>query len=93
MAEHVRNMYILTLAGADVDLDVTETTRRELAEESRWFGPDRLARLLSVIGDLSTELKTSSNPRLSFEIALTRMVVSRSMRNNPTRPASSRSRR
>ena len=38
------------------------------------FGSDRLARLLGVLGDLSAELKTSTNPRLSFEIALTRMV-------------------
>lgn len=74
MAEHVRNMYVLSVAGADVELDVTETERRELVEELRWFGPDRLARLLSVLGDLMTDLKTSSDQRLSFEIALTRMV-------------------
>jgi DNA polymerase-3 subunit gamma/tau len=74
MAEHVRNMYVLSVAGADVELDVTETERRELVEELRWFGPDRLARLLSVLGDLMMDLKTSSDQRLSFEIALTRMV-------------------
>lgn len=74
MAEHMRNMYILQVAGADVELDVPESTRRELSEEARWFGPDRLARLLGVIGDLTIELKTASNPRLAFEIALTRMV-------------------
>ena len=55
-------------------LDVGETVRRELASELSLFGPDRLARLLGVLGDLSAELKTSTNPRLSFEIALTRMV-------------------
>ena len=73
-AEHVRNMYVMSLAGADVALDVSESARRELAEELKLFGPDRLARLLGVLGDLSAELKTSTNPRLSFEIALTRMV-------------------
>lgn len=73
-AEHVRNMYVMSLAGADVALDVSEAGRRELAEELKMFGPDRLARLLGVLGDLSAELKTSTNPRLSFEIALTRMV-------------------
>ncbi|MBC2888653.1 DNA polymerase III subunit gamma/tau [Gordonibacter massiliensis (ex Traore et al. 2017)] len=74
LAEHVRNMYVLTLAGADVALEVSDATRRELTLEMQWFGADRLARLLGVLGDLSAELKTSTNPRLSFEIALTRMV-------------------
>ena len=74
MAEHVRNLYILTLVGDDVGLDVSEMTRHELLQELQWFGPDRLARLMGVLGDLSSELKTSSNPRLAFEIALTRMV-------------------
>lgn len=74
LAEHMCNMYVLSLAGADVALEVSETVRRELASELPLFGPDRLARLLGVLGDLSAELKTSTNPRLSFEIALTRMV-------------------
>ena len=74
MAEHVRNLYVRALVGDDVDLDVSETTRRELTHELQWYGPDRLSRLLGVLGDLSAELKTSSNPRLAFEIALTRMV-------------------
>ena len=74
LAEHMRNMYVLSQAGADVALEVSETVRRELASELPLFGPDRLARLLGVLGDLSAELKTSTNPRLSFEIALTRMV-------------------
>ena len=74
MAEHVRNLYVLALVGDDADLDINETTRHELISELSWFGPDRLSRLMGVLGDLSSELKTSSNPRLAFEIALTRMV-------------------
>ena len=74
MAEHVRNLYIMAIVGDDADLDVSETTRRELASELSWFGPDRASRLLGVLGDLMSELKTTSNPRLAFEIALTRMV-------------------
>lgn len=74
LAEHIRDMYVMSLAGADVAIDVTETARRELESELAWFGPDRLARLLAVLGDLIAELKTSTNQRLSFEIALTRMV-------------------
>ena len=74
MAERVRNLYVMSLVGADVALEVSESERRELTGELPLFGPDRLARLLDVLGDLSAELKTSTNPRLSFEIALTRMV-------------------
>ena len=74
MAERVRNLYVMSLVGADAALEVSESERRELAGELPLFGPDRLARLLGVLGDLSAELKTSTNPRLSFEIALTRMV-------------------
>lgn len=74
LAEHIRNMYIMTMAGEDVPLEVSETTRRELAQEMKLYGEDRLSRMLCVLGDLISELKTSSNPRLSFEIALTRMV-------------------
>ncbi len=74
LAAHVRNMYVMAVAGNSVVLEVSESTRRELAEELPLFGVDRLARLLAVLGDVSAELKTSTNPRLSFEIALTRMV-------------------
>ena len=74
MAERVRNLYVMSLVGADVALEVSGSERRELTGELPLFGPDRLARLLGVLGDLSAELKTSTNPRLSFEIALTRMV-------------------
>lgn len=74
LAEHARNLYVMALVGTDVPLEVSDAVRRELASELPLFGSDRLARLLGVLGDLSAELKTSTNPRLSFEIALTRMV-------------------
>jgi len=74
MAERVRNLYVLGLAGTDAALDVPDAERRELSEELALFGSDRLARMLVVLGDLIGELRTSTNPRLCFEIALTRMV-------------------
>ncbi len=74
LAEHIRDMYIISLAGADVALDITDAARRELESELPLFGPERLARLLCVLGDLISELKTSTNQRLTFEIALTRMI-------------------
>lgn len=74
LAQHVRNLYVMSLTGTDVALDVSASERRQLADELPLFGPDRLARMLQVLGDVMAELKTSTNPRLSFEIGCTRMV-------------------
>ena len=74
LAEHVRNLYLMAVAGDDIELDVSETLRKELVEERKLFGEDRLSRMLCVLGDLLSELKSSTNRRLSFEIALTRLV-------------------
>ena len=61
-------MYVLSMAGADVALDVSEVERRELVREMANYGPDRLANLMGVLGDVLAELRTSTNPRLTFEI-------------------------
>ena len=74
LAQHVRNLYVMSLAGTDVALDVSASERRQLADELPLFGTDRLARMLQVLGDVMAELKTSTNPHLSFEIGCTRMV-------------------
>lgn len=67
-------MYLLSMAGIEVEISVNEATRKAMVDQLKYFGQDRLSRLLVVLGDLSKELHSSSNPRLSFEIALTRMV-------------------
>ena len=74
LAAHVRNLYVMALTDAEIALEVGASERREMEAELPLFAPDRLARLLGILGDLGNELKTSTNPRLSFEIALTRMV-------------------
>ncbi|MDO4182618.1 MAG: DNA polymerase III subunit gamma/tau [Coriobacteriia bacterium] len=74
LAEHTRNLYVMSLTGSDAPLDVNDALRAQMAEQLQWFGPDRLARMMGVLGDLTVELKTSTNPRLSFEIACTRLV-------------------
>ena len=74
MAEHVRNLYVLSLAGQNAPIEVSEADRSEMVGELQWFGSDRLARMLGVLGDLMVELKTSTNQRLSFEIACTRLI-------------------
>ena len=74
LAEYVRNLYVMSLAGTDIDLGVSQSARMVMSKQVSLFGPDRLSNLLLVLGELSQELRTSTNPRLSFEIALTRMV-------------------
>lgn len=74
LSEHIRNLYLLSLAGAEVEIPVSEATRKQMVDQLHYFGKDRLARLLGVLGELTRELRASSNPRLAFEIALTRMV-------------------
>ncbi len=74
LAQHVRNLYVMSLTDSSVAVEVSASERRQLEAELPQFGSDRLARMLSVLGDVMAELKTSTNPRLTFEIALTRMV-------------------
>ena len=74
MAEHVRNLYVVAMAGSKAVLGVTGSELTQLESELKLFGPDRASRMLGVLGDLIVQLKTAGNPRLCFEIALTRMV-------------------
>ena len=74
MAEHVRNLYVVAMAGSKAVLGVTGSELTQLESELKLFGPDRASRMLGVLGNLIVQLKTAGNPRLCFEIALTRMV-------------------
>lgn len=74
LAEHVRTLYLMSMAGLDVELQISESMRTVMIGELKLFGQDRLSRMFVLLGDVSKELRVSSNPRLTFEIALTRMV-------------------
>ena len=74
LAEHVRTLYLMSMAGLDVELQISKSMRTVMIGELKLFGQDRLSRMLVLMGDVSKELRVSSNPRLTFEIALTRMV-------------------
>ena len=74
LAEHVRTLYLMSMAGLDVELQISKSMRTVMIRELKLFGQDRLSRMLVLLGDVSKELRVSSNPRLTFEIALTRMV-------------------
>lgn len=74
LAEHVCTLYLMSMAGLDVELQISKSMRTVMIGELKLFGQDRLSRMLVLLGDVSKELRVSSNPRLTFEIALTRMV-------------------
>ena len=74
LAEHVRTLYLMSMAGLDVELQISESMRTVMIGELKLFGQDRLSRMFVLLGDVGKELRVSSNPRLTFEIALTRMV-------------------
>ena len=74
LAEHVRTLYLMSMAGLDMELQISKSMRTVMIGELKLFGQDRLSRMLVLLGDVSKELRVSSNPRLTFEIALTRMV-------------------
>ncbi|MGI6221309.1 MAG: DNA polymerase III subunit gamma/tau [Coriobacteriales bacterium] len=76
LTAHVRNLYV-ALAARDhtAFAGVTPDGFEELRRQAALFGsPDRLASMLIVLGDLSTELRSTADARLSLEIALTRMA-------------------
>lgn len=74
LAEHMRNLYLLSLTDADVEISASTSARASMEAELELFGTERLSRALSVLGDLMKELRSSTNSRLAFEIALTRLL-------------------
>lgn len=73
-AEYIRNLYLMALGGSEIELPVVPEAKETMQRQLSFFGSDRLAFLMGILGDLTKELRSSTNPRLAFEIALTRMV-------------------
>ena len=76
LTQHVRNLYLLAAVGdAEGIIDATPDELALLTAQSAEFGgPDRLARMLDLLGELAGEIRWSSEQRLSLEVALTRMA-------------------
>ncbi len=70
---HMRNVYVAAVAGKDALHDVPNAD--EFAAQAGAFGgADRLAYILDLLGGLEDALRTSTDQRLEFEVALTRMA-------------------
>lgn len=76
LTAHVRDLYVIAVAGAAPGVvDAAPEEMASLAAEAASYGtPDRLARVLGLLGDVSNEMRTATNQRLSLEVALTRMA-------------------
>lgn len=64
----------MSLTDADVEISASTSAREVMESELELFGTERLSRALSVLGDLMKELRATTNSRLAFEIALTRLL-------------------
>lgn len=76
LAAHMRDVYVVSVAPSAVD--VVSASGEELeglrAEAAAFGSPDRVARVLTVLGDASNEMRTATNQRLVLEIAFTRLA-------------------
>ena len=73
---HVRDLFVIAAVGdasGIIDRPADEVARLQ-AQAAEFGGPDRLAHVLDLLGELAAEMRWSSDPRLSIEVALTRMA-------------------
>ncbi len=75
LAAHMRDVYVVSAVGANPAILPAASDVKRLQEEAQRFGsPDRLARILTLLGDVSREMSTAPNQRLVLEIAFTKMA-------------------
>lgn len=70
-----RDIYVFKLAGEGVSLNASKPDVGLIEEMSKVLSVDRLIYILSCLGNLSREIKTSSNQQLTFEIALSKLFA------------------
>ena len=70
---HMRNVYVAAVAGKGALRDAARP-EEFVAQAAKFGGADRLAYILDLLGDLEDTLRTSTDQRLDFEVALTRMA-------------------
>ena len=71
---HIRDLYVTAAAGDPTGLVLTTTeSLPRLEDQATALGPDRLMRLLDLLGQLTGEMRWASDQRLALEVALVRM--------------------
>lgn len=74
LAEHLRNLLVARTMPNLSLIEAGETIRRRYAEAAQAFEEADLLRLLGLVTDLETRLKSSVHPRLQLELTLLRMA-------------------
>nr|WP_083551795.1 DNA polymerase III subunit gamma/tau [Olsenella timonensis] len=76
LAAHLRDVYVVSAVPSTDDVVAARGEELEaLRVEAAAFGStDRVARVLTILGDASSEMRTATNQRLVLEIALTRVA-------------------
>jgi DNA polymerase-3 subunit gamma/tau len=74
LVRHFRDVFVLAAVGADEAVDATPSGLGRLKSQATRFGADRAARVLEVLGRLTTELRHTPDQRLAVEVALARMA-------------------
>ena len=70
---HMRHVYVAAVAGKGALRDAARP-EEFVAQAAKFGGADRLAYILDLLGGLENTLRTSTDQRLDFEVALTRMA-------------------
>ena len=71
---HVRDLYVTATSGDPTGLVLTTAeSLPRLEDQAAALGPDRLTRLLDLLGQLTGEMRWASDQRLALEVALIRM--------------------
>lgn len=70
---HMRSVYVAAVAGKGALRDAARP-EEFAAQAAKFGGADRLAYILDLLGGLEDTLRTSTDQRLDFEVALTRMA-------------------
>jgi DNA polymerase-3 subunit gamma/tau len=71
---HVRDLYVTATSGDPTGLVLTTAeSLPRLEDQATVLGPDRLMRLLDLLGQLTGEMRWASDQRLALEVALVRM--------------------
>ncbi len=72
---HVRDLYVVAAVGdATGIVEAPTSDLARLTSQAAAFGPDRLARVLDLLGELTGEMRWSPDPRLALEVILTRLA-------------------
>lgn len=71
VVEYFRNLVLVKVSHASSNkLDLPDLLYQTLLEQSRLFSPDRLFQMLEVLSEGETQLRFSSQPRITLELSL-----------------------